>query len=128
MVSVRGNARWMRRVVVVQSFRHHCAVLESGADAEVAAALRFLADAVDTCQKQVDSVGEAALSTPSFLDAVLTVIPRLVGSAWICKFQPDCQPTAHIVFCRVLSLAVSLFPWIDRFPPIYACVHLLLGT
>ena len=111
----------------VARFRHSAASLELSNDG-VTAALSYLDQVVRECEEAVVTHGPAALDIPAASAGLLSVVPRLVASAWTCKHTPEQQVVTHTLFCRVLTLAVRLLPVIERCPPLFTCLHLLLGT
>lgn len=100
---------------------------ETGRVADLPSALAFLRDTVAQQRESVASKGPAAL-TASGAEALSVVIPRLVASAWVGRYPPELLNAVHGCYCDVLSLAVAMFDWIDKCPPMFAAMHLLLGT
>ncbi len=112
----------------VARFRGAAAALETASEG-VDAALAFLQTVVAETAGEVARLGAGCLDQPGPSAAVLCVVPRLVGSAWTCKYATGSQQVlAHAAFCDVVSLAVALVPWIERCPPLFSCLQLLLGA
>lgn len=106
--------------------RRHAGALErSGPGCDDA--LAWLSASLAQCDAALNEHGIAALALPHNKFLFRTAVPRLVASAWTCKWPPHLVNPAYAALKAAVALAARVLPSIGHCPIMFSVMYVLLG-